>query len=312
MLNYHNDTGKLVYERYTRGYGDAIMLRYAINASMRMRPKAEHHLVIFDSVAKMFSDIEGLIIHPISGNSSAEKIFNSAKIIDGLEPDKKYELSRPCADYECAVQPFVDKSRRQIFCEVVGAPYNLGSYNVRFSEEELDYADRILYGYGKCIGVHVRSAETWRDYRFYAVRHGRNRMWDLAERIAKEWGGYIVTFDHEYRYNGKLKNVVSIVDKDVRKVWATMSLMIAGIGPDSFGVHAFGSSGVPVYGMFGPTDPIIRLKYRNAFWSERWMDCQHCWYNFSKCKNGIACLNRRTTKWYWDDIRRKMGGFINV
>jgi ADP-heptose:LPS heptosyltransferase len=56
------------------------------------------------------------------------------------------------------------------------------------------------------------------------------------------------------------------------------------IGPDSSMVHIAGALGenhdVRVLGIFGPTDPGVRLRYNKAYWMEGFDRCkrQHCWY----------------------------------
>ena len=145
----------------------------------------------------------------------------------------------------------------------------------------------------------------------------KTKMWDLVEYIAKRYYGTIVTFDTEWKYEGRLKNVKSLVHKNFRYVWAVMSRMLLGIGPDSVGVHAWGSTGVPVYGLFGPTDPRVRLKYPYIAYPDIG-GCpyhnQYCWYDI--CRKGnkpmVYCLNRRSVRYYWKDIKRKMGRFINA
>jgi ADP-heptose:LPS heptosyltransferase len=136
-------------------------------------------------------------------------------------------------------------------------------------------------------------------------------MWNVVDRLARKYDGYIVTFDNQLKYNGNRKNVLSFNSDNIRLVLAVMSLCKAGVGPDSFGVHGFGACGVPVYGIFGPTDPAIRLKYFNAFWSPK-SDCpyQYCWYKYHSCKTGISCLNAQTSKFYVDDFFEKLGDLL--
>ena len=88
------------------------------------------------------------------------------------------------------------------------------------------------------------------------------------------------------------------------------------VGPDSWGIHAFGSTEVPVYGIFGPTDPKCRMLYSEPYWSPEYRRCgkQYCWYK--PCEDKITktkrfpCINSRTSLFYYNDIKRKLGRFL--
>lgn len=299
-----------VYERWSRGYGDAIMLRPAIIAKMKLRPTDRHILHICAGHEMMFEDIDNLEIVPISGATNESRLGFSQSLMYRYGSHEYYQLSEPCLIYENKYMPNVDKSRQEIFCEVMGIPLSL-DYNVKFSTAEKVFANYWLQGIGKAIGVHMYSYDNWRDYKY---------MSSLIEYIAKRYDGYVVTFDTEWRYRGKLSNVRSLVNDNIREVWAVMSKMKVGIGIDSFGVHAFGSTGVPTYGIFGPTDPSKRLLYSTVAWSPMFKicKCQYCWYNVCGKRmvggaiksRGIPCINSRSPKFYWNDIKRKMGVYL--
>jgi hypothetical protein len=294
------------------------MLRPTIIANIKRRPKYRHILHIFDSVAPIFDDIDGLEIVLIGGKNKRAKAVESERIIKGYGTNGSlthYRLSDPCAIYEASncklnEKPTIAKSRQEIFCEMVDVTFSIENYNVQFSLDEEVFADDFLGMDDECyIGVSLRSVDYWRDYRFAYLRKQPLKMWHLIDVIAKHHDGVVVVFDNDKIYQGGQKNVKSLVCKNIRSVWSVMSRMRFGVGVDSFGVHAFGSVGVPVYGIFGPTDPRIRMKYANAFWSPEYKLCkeQYCWYKWC---NRQPCINSRTANFYWKDIRRKMGGFL--
>lgn len=288
------------------------MLRPAIVVNIKKYPNADHILHINNSTAPMFFDIENLMVVSIEGKSIGLKQRNSRKLLDSYKEHQLYELSRPCAQYEAETVPYIIQSRQDLFCEVVDVKFNIGNYNVSFTEEEMGFAEDFLSGKEVCIGVHLRSAEQWRDFRYINIKKNELRMVVIAEELARRIDGYVILFDMDYEYNGKAKNIVSLVESNVRNVWAVMSRMLFGVGPDSAGVHMFGSTGVPVYGVFGPTDPGIRLKYHNAYWPPRYSKCnmQYCWYHWPRCKYNIGCLNYRTSRFFAKDIMRKVGRFL--
>jgi hypothetical protein len=260
----------------------------------------------------MLEDIDRLKIVPLNGKSIGLKSRESRKIFAEYGKAQLYELSRPCAGYEEQVVPYIVKSRQDLFCEEVGVEFDIGNYAVSFTDDEMDFAYNFLTGKETCIGIHLRSAEEWRDFRYVNIKKNKLRMVGIVEELAKRFDGYVVTFDMEYKYEGRRKNVVSLVEQNIRNVWAVMSQMMFGVGPDSAGVHMFGSAGVPVYGVFGPTDPGIRLKYRNAYWSPKYRVCkwQYCWYHWPRCNRNIGCLNYRTSRFFAKDIMRKMSKFL--
>lgn len=299
------------------------MVRPAIIENMRRHPNERHVLHIRPAQACMFADISGLEIVELEGGSALDGIINlalhrkSKELYEKYSKPAVYSLSRPCAEYEMKTMPFVDKSRQEIFCDVVGVDFDMRNYRVGFFDHEMEYADVFLKGMERCIGIHAWSIDDWRNYRFTAVKKGQNKMYALAEYVAGKFDGYVVLFDHERPYYSERKNIVSLVTKNVRNMWAVMSRMILGVGIDSFGVHAMGSVGVPVYGIYGPTDPACRLKYKYVASSADWCRkrCKRkevlqggfCWYK--PCQHQ-TCINNVLPSTYWKDIKRKLGRFL--
>lgn len=300
----------VVFKRVTRGFGDALMLRNAIVGRIRSNPNIRYVLHIYSNVADIFTDIKGLEVVPLSGSSHNVMNSYSESLCKNYGRYIVYDLSDCDAKYECANMDHIVKSRQEIYCNELGITFSKKNYGMDFSNEELQVALDVV-GDRECIGIHLKGAEKWRDYRFINIKRNQLKMWNIVERLAKYYDGYIVTFDNELSYSGRRKNILSFVSPNIRHTLAVMSLMRIGIGPDSFGVHGFGFLGVPVYGIFGPTDPAIRLKYNNAYWSPK-SDCpyQYCWYKYMSCKTGISCLNARTSKFYTTDILNKLGDFL--
>lgn len=345
-----------MYERLHIGYGDGIMLRPAIIANMQKYPERHHLLHIHASAAPMFADIEGLeivsIIEPykVSFNRDAyTRLQMSEKLLEGVNITNCYKLSSPCAEYETVNAPFemkkeerkhltiskfdgylprkhpklifrkevvnrsvptgnvITKSRQEIFCEAVGVRYSNDNYNITFTDEEQQVAYDFLGSGNGLVGIQMKSSTRTRDY---------DQMEKLVDHVASK-ANAVVTFDKSWRYRGRRSNVLSFLDSNIRNVWSVISRMSLFIGPDSFGVHAAGSLGIKTYGIFGPTDPLCRLKdYKNAAWSGIWkmpiirrglkLGCgrQYCWYK--PCRKRL-CLNARTPQFYFSDAVTKLG-----
>ncbi len=198
----------------------------------------------------------------------------------------------------------IKKSRQQIFCDVVGIPFSLDNYDVKFSEKELQIADDVV-GNNDVVGIHMRTSTHQRDYKY---------MVDLVEYVASKVNA-VITFDHEWEYEGRRSNIISSLH-GIREKMAIISKLKILIGPDSFAIHAAAALGIPTYGIFGPTDPACRLThYKNAAWSGKWklptlrgglkLGCgrQYCWYKTCKFR---GCLNARSPRFYWNDAIEKL------
>jgi len=298
-----------VYERLTIGLGDGIMLRAGINANIAKFPLAKHIIHGHPSILPIFADMPIEVVpfnqHRYSMRQAASRLHCQSS----YPHYTLYELSRPCATYESENAPMLCNngryertgrhillSRQQIWCDVIGVPFDMDNYKVRFFEAEESYAHAVLKKYPDPIIVHAGANDKNRNY---------TKMHYLIEYVARRWGNVIV-IDKEYRYNGLLRNVYSLMEKDIRKIWCLIAHSRLLVGIDSFGIHAAGSAGIDTYGIFGMTDPECRMLYPKAHYSPPYDKCpyQYCWYQPCKDK---PCINRRSPAFYWQDIKGKVG-----
>ena len=345
-----------LYERIHTGYGDGIMLRPAIIANMKRYPERRHIIHTYADTAPIYKDIDNLEVVTIKESKALNhEKANVYRLGVSLRLALKYDsvanfyaLSSPCADYESERSPFdarekhrtkyfferfdgylptllprlkskdivkrmavptgrsIIKSRQQIFCDVVGVPFTLGNYNVQFSMEEEQYANSIVGDVGDFVAVNLKASTPVRDYKY---------MDALVDYTAARENAVCIT-DYDAEYRGKRSNVFLIGNKDIRKAWAVISRAKWFIGPDTFGVHAAGSTGVSTYGIFGPTDPKCRLThYKHAAWNDKWKTrilrrgmrrgCgrQYCWYK--PCRF-ISCINLKPPGYYYHDAVKKL------
>lgn len=77
---------------------------------------------------------------------------------------------------------------------------------------------------------------------------------------------------------------MSIAQINLYEVFSLFKYALMVIGPDSMATHVKGALGGQILGLYGPTDPRVRLKYRNAHWMQPFEKCgrQYCWY--TPCK----------------------------
>jgi ADP-heptose:LPS heptosyltransferase len=92
----------------------------------------------------------------------------------------------------------------------------------------------------------------------------------LLKRLAFDFPEltWLATYDgagHSAAFNELLKehpiNIIPLKAPSVRVLMAIIAGAVVGLGPDSFGMHAAGVSGVPYIGFWGPTAPHLRAKY---------------------------------------------------
>jgi len=303
----HNKS--IAYERIVPGRGDMVMLRPALVTNIEKNPDCDHILYCTFEVIPILSDIPGLELVGIPGKNVSQRHIVAQNKISDVGYDRVYVLNNCCVSYELATMPNVDKSRQELFCDAIGVTFDANKYNVRFSESELEFADNFLANLTPpFIGIHMKPAMAWREYPY---------MEWLINRVAKDLNGTVITVDPEYRYNGRKKNVSSLISPDIREVWATMSKMNLGIGVDSWGCHAWGSTGVDVYGIFGPTDPKIFLQYPGKMaWAPLTKLCPYkkrCWYRpCASPKDTMPtkpprCLSVLSPPPLWQDIVCKYG-----
>jgi len=268
---------RVVYYRYTIGLGDAIMCRPAIVENLALYPKHNHIAKFNISSINILKDLP-LKLEPVYTN-----------VLE--KPDNVIDLSSPCLDKEkLEIQEYgkVLTSRQDIYCETVGVE-NKNKYNVSFTKEEAAFAEGFLSGMRNPIGIHLKANCWSRSYPF-----SKNFIQYLYTKYKD-----IVVFGDDVGVGRRFENT------DCRLFWAVVSKLKLLIGVDSFGIHAAGSTGVPIYGVFGPTDPEIRLKYYDNAVSNKVKCKKHpCWYSVCKLKDKdcVGCLGTLYWKSLYKDI----------
>lgn len=204
---------------------------------------------------------------------------NSPSIDDGSDPliRDAYEvidLNTACVDYEWAVQPNITKPRYQIWAEKANVwPLKDTSPAYVITEGEQEKADTYLKKYEgqTLIGVGISAFDRKRAM---GVGHLHTICHQLQER------GYTpITFDPtftfpdvEYKIGYRISEVMPIINR-----------LKAMITVDSGLLHMAGAVKTPVIGLFGPTDPSMRMNtyIGSAIDSRKLMACAPCWYRYS-------------------------------
>jgi ADP-heptose:LPS heptosyltransferase len=200
--------------------------------------------------------------------------------------DMTFDLNTPCVDYEWEAMHTpegIQKPRYEIwcdFCEVVPSTY-FPVYE--FKEGEIEQARALLDSMGlkKPIIVAVNANDEKR-----AVP--KEKLLGVI-RILQSRGYEVVTLDGTFKFN----DVPGIVGQRFSQVMAIMSLGSVCVSGDSGLLHVAGTVGTPIVGIFGPTDPDMRMKlYQgSAIDGRRFAACSPCWYVYGCLTKGNLLYN---------------------
>ncbi len=281
--------GAYVIYRDVGGIGDASMILPSITALRRQ--VGENELIIVATVPYCF---------PIYiNNPNIDYIIDSTKWDNGKTiPDSVtmmadefirefnnygavvFRLSNkcPCASYEvknCSKDVTdIVTPRQKIFADSIGVEFSEDDYCLIPTDSELDSASNLIE-FSRYIVLHAHSNDKSRDYPEFL----NNALIKVLSSLGRDKDfGVVVLQKEKVKY--KESNIKYLYNLEFRKVIAIIKRSMGLIGPDSMGVHVAGAMGVPNYGIFGPSDPNVRLKYKSSSWNDRFKKCnrQYCWY----------------------------------
>jgi ADP-heptose:LPS heptosyltransferase len=200
-------------------------------------------------------------------------------------------LSNPCpsAMYEASNEPEIHKSRQQLFCEACGVKYKIENNKLFVSEEDNTIARQAIK-LDRYVVVHCSSNSKFRDLPHY---HTDFLIKKLSEKLKPEGIG-VVLISHNWKYkHHKRDNIVRVLQPPLRHTIAVINNSMGLIGADSMGVHVAGALGLPTYGLFGMTNPNMRMLYPVSSWYKGYNRChrQYCWYHpcaFRFCLKAIS------------------------
>lgn len=257
----------VVLQRKSPGIGDAIMMQPLIERLYRDNHKN------FGLVTKFPDLFDGM--YPVYQSSP-----DFAEVIDVDEPC-------PCTLYESEAK-VIKKGRTQLFLEVCGYTYKGETPELRLTRLELEKSKEIKEAKGVQIGVSTTSAaygnvlDGWRDYPY-------------PEALAKSLSslGHVVWMHTEPLYSKHAEDFKGSL-RDLMIRIKSLDIMVA---VDTATAHIAGALGVTVYGLFGPTDPALRIaNYPSVFWLPKYEKCgrAYCWYDPCKWRFCLQSLKPKT------------------
>jgi len=263
-----NDELKVIFIRKERGIGDIAMALRAMELTRLAYP--------FCEIAVISRYPELLRSHPA--------IDKSLDIEDGIPEDVNGSII-----VDLRVKHDYAKCKHEMFCQATSDALEQNGYegiewdgkgqNLWVTRQMNNWAGEYIEkfrGDRIPIGVYWRSAQEFKNWDgFQSVV----RMLSYTDRYI------LFCFDGTEPLIAN-KNVINIVGMDLEMVMALTGKMEMVLGVDTGGLHIAGGLGIPIVGIFGPTDPVKLIKtYQNSKWFE--VDCRQfpCWFE-------RRCLNR--------------------
>lgn len=279
--------GFIVVYRPIGGVGDAVMTLPAISA-LRKEWGDEMPIVVIcidyvEPIYRHHPDVNAVIqINQNEIESTAiEKAFELMDVGCIL-----YPLYHPCPAslYENSHSPEIKRSRQAIFAEMCDVAFTGDSYKLQSKERDVEIAAH--FGLDRYIVVHLRSHDYWRDYPKILTKALLGKL----VRWGKRYDIRVVSVDSTLDY--EVKGVLAIHNMHLDGVIGLIDGALLTIGPDSAMVHIAGALGGDLLGIYGPTDPDVRLKYQGANSIGVYSKCnrQYCWYGPCRSKFCLKTL----------------------
>lgn len=201
--------------------------------------------------------------------------------------DITIDLNTACIEHES--QAWLAKKipmipRYEIWCNRAGVIPSTYKPIYKITQEEQKIADEFIYknwGNKRLIGVGLGACDKKR-----ALTIGKLRQ--ICKGL-KNQGLHPITIDPTNRF----EDLDYIIGKRFKELMPLIKRMDAVITVDSGLLHMAGTLDTPIIGIFGPTDPDMRMKlYRgSAINSKMLVPCAHCWYGYQCLKEQNPSLH---------------------
>ena len=227
------------------------------------------------------------------------------KCCEGAE--RVIDLNNSCLDYELPMSRKrvpVDKPRDRIWCEAAGVEPSSYSPTYTITSDERAWAakyfkDRNWEG-KKIIGVSCLSKDKDRSL-------PEAKYIELLQRLVAR-GFTPVVIDRDRAITG----VECFTGHRIECVFPVVERMQGVVSVDSGIMHIAGTVRTPVVGIFGPTDPAMRMGeyYGSAIDSRALVPCAPCWYERPCTHQGqphagqFLCLQRTPLSLVVDETER--------
>jgi len=231
------------------------------------------------------------------------------KVVDRVPPgsrllDMGHDGYCPCASYELdRIDEVILKGRVEIFLDQIGVVHAGHRPRLKLIDSEIAAAaaarsqsDRPRIGLSLTASDYGNDIDGWRDYPYHRA---------LIQHI-DEWADVVW-----------IHNEPPPLDAEwdawsLRELMVTVASLDALIAVDSGPAHIAGALGVPLFGLFGPTDPNLRISvYPQVHTIPMYEKCgsAYCWYKPCKFRYCMATLS---PKWIDEWVKHKLELSISV
>ena len=231
-------------------------------------------------------------------------------VVDNIPPGSKvidlgHDGYCPCASYELEhIDDIIQKGRIEIFLDQVGLTYLRQCPSLKLSNSEIAAVDAARSGLSRpSIGLSLLASnykdplDGWRNYPYHKA---------LIKQLG-QWAD--ITWLHT---SSPPLADVAWEPWSIREIMVIIASLDAVIAIDSGPAHLAGALGVSLFGLFGPTDPNLRIGvYPQTNVIPMYTKCgrAYCWYQ--PCK-GRYCLTTLSPRWIAKWVKSKLLSSINV
>lgn len=207
----------------------------------------------------------------------------------------------PCGFHEENTEPYLRRSRVEIFSEACGVEFNINNYNFVLHEEDLAAKERLNLP-DRYIVVGVQTSTFWKNYIYIG--------WLIKKlvKLGKQFGFQVVTMDEHIQFD--IKDVISLVQQKLTDLYGVIAQSLMTVSMDSAYAHIAGALEVPIFGIYGPTPPEKFLRYKKTSWLSSFIRCnrQYCWYQPCKLRPCLAVHPNKIVR----EIKIGMEGFALI
>ena len=225
-----------------------------------------------------------------------------------IETDCVMDLNVVCSITESAQQPRVTEHRTDIWCRTAGVNPSSKRPILHLEPEELaegaSWCNQRL-GDGVRIGVALSTMDPARDWLYAA---------EFAQRL-QLLGYKVCSIDLKKKAHTKIPAMLGM---HIRQVAAAVAHLDAVVSPDTGILHVAGALGVPVLGLFGPTDGALRMReYPGSYTNpSALVTCSPCWYLHGCRKEApkepekwFGCMKRITPEFVLHELEEMLMRF---
>ncbi len=197
-------------------------------------------------------------------------IFTKNEDIKNIDYDKKVDLSDYEFNYEQIYQPNIQKTKQDLFSDVLNVKISDFKPIIKLTKEEISFAKNYLDKINRKIILIAPLTEN------ISRNWPLNKWKDLINKI-KKLNYQIIIVDKKLKWADE--DLLFFNNHTLRELFSLVAHSDFVICNDSGLLHIAGAFEKTCLGIFGPTNPNLRCIYKNSYSVREKKDCSPCWYN---------------------------------